>query len=401
MGRKPAGRIVLLATLALLAGACGGGPGASGPRALTIAVEGPMTGDAAITGKQILQGAQLAVAAINQGGGIDAGPLKGATLMLKQFDDKDDPASAATNARQIVSDASILAAVGAGFSDVSIAMAPVFERSGVAFLSTYGSSNKILDPAKKSVFVVPPTFDAYSYSVASMVGRQGIRSVGIVHLTGAYGELIDQYFVRRSHELGINVAADEAFNFGDTDFNAQLLKIRAASPDALVMIGLVDSDSLIVKQMGAVGLHVPVFDPGGITFNQDFLNLAGGSADGVIGNTPTDPQRRTAATQELVRRWNERYGTKIVPDPGAFTYEAVTAIARALARGASGRGDLARFLHQVTIDDTGVGPLSFSPAGARIGGRLWIFQIRGGSYAFQTGFAQRAVFDLQEIPLER
>lgn len=401
MSRRPTVRLATLALLALLVSACAGGSGSSSAKTLTIAVEGPFTGDAAVTGKQIMQGAELAVATVNQGGGVQAAPVKGATLALKQFDDKDDPATSATNARQIVSDGSMLAAVGAGFSDVSIAMAPIFERSGVAFLSTYGSSNKILDPPKKAVFVVPPTFDAYSYSVADMVGRQAIKSVGIIHLTGAYGDLIDQYFVKRCSELGINVLANEAFNSGNTDFNAQLLRIKASGPQALVMIGLIDSDSLIVKQMAAVGLHVPVFDPGGITFNQDFLTLAGGSSDGVTGNTPTDPQRATAATQDLVRRWSAAYGTKIVPDPGAFTYEAVTAIARALADGASGRGDLARFIHRVEISDTGVGALSFSSAGARVGGRLWVFQIRSGSFVFQTGFAQRGVFDLQEIPLER
>lgn len=365
-----------------------------------IAVLGPMTGDGAVTGEQLTQGAELAADQINGGGGVGGGPLEGATIEIAAFDDQNDPQQSVTNARQIVGDDDLIATVGAGYSDVSIAVAPVFERAGMTFMSTYGSANTILEPAKENVFVVPPTFDAYGYSIAYTMAADGVESAAILHLTGVYGELIAEYTARGLDEQGITVTETQPFNFGDNDFRTQIAKLQSSDPEALVIVGLVDSNTLILNQAEEAGWEVPVYDPGGISFNQSFLDLAKDNAEGVVANTPSDPDRDTQATQALFDAWDDAYGTNIVPDAGAFTYEAVLAIGEALEMGASGREDLAGFVHDVSIEDTGVGPLSFSPEGARLGGRLWIFEIENGEFVFRHGYAQQGVFELEEIPLE-
>jgi branched-chain amino acid transport system substrate-binding protein len=368
---------------------------------ITIGVGGPLTGSAAITGKQIVHGAQLAVARINSAGGIKGGPHKGAMLKLKTFDDKDDPQTAATLARQITSDSSLVAYVGSGFSDAAIAQAPVFERANMPFLAAYASANTILQPAKKNVFIVPPTFDAYAYSIANTIASQGIKKIGVIHLTGTYGELIAKYLAQRLTALGIKVVSSQPFNFGDSDFRVQLGKIKSAGAAGLAMVGLVDSDTLILKQAKQVGLNVPAFDPGGIVFSQEFLNAAGSLANGLYGNTPTDPQRSTKAAKALIGSYKAKYGTSVVPDPAAFAYEGIQAVATALGNGANGRSDLSSYLHKIHIPDTGIGPLSFSSGGARLGGRLWIFTIKNKHFVFKLGYEQVGLFKVKRISLER
>lgn len=374
---------------------------AQSEKKIMIAVGGPMTGDDAAAGKQILDGAQFAVDHINGQGGIAAGPMKGATIEIKVFDDKDDPQLGVTVARQVTSDNSFLAYVGSALSDVSKAEGPVFERAEMPLLSVYAAANSILDPPKKYVFIFPPTFDAYAYSVANMLGKNKVPSVGVIHLTGTYGSLMSEFFVKRCKELGIDVVGNEPFNFGDTDFRAQLTKIKANNPKAMALIGLIGSDALQLKQMKELGLSVPAYDGGGVTFNQDFLNAAGSEAEGLIGPTPTDPQRKTPATEQLIQLWNAKYHTTVIPDASAFTWEAFLAIKQAVEAGATGRKELAQYLHNIKIDDTGIAPLAFAPSGARTGGRLWIYQVQNGQFKFLTGYVQKGTFDLQEIPLER
>ena len=377
-----------------------GAPHSADAKVVTIAIGGPFTGDAALDGQEIYQGASLATKAINAAGGIPAGPLKGAKISLVKFDDKDDPQTGVIVARNVISNNSILAYVGSALSDVSVAQAPFFERSQMPFLSVYASANTILEPAKHYVFVVPPTFDAYSYSVADTIAADHIRSVGVIHLTGTYGELITQYLVQRLHQLGVPVVASEAFNFGDTDFRAQLARIKAGNPQALAMVGLTDSDTLILKQAGQLGLNVPAFDPGGIDFSQTFLNEAGSLANGLTGNTPTDPNRKTPATQRLVAAWKAAYGTSVVPDPGAFAWGAIQAVVAAAEAGGTTRQSLAQHLHSIYIPDTSTGPLSFAPDGSRIGAALWIYHIDNGAFKFLDGYEQKAVFDVVQVPLE-
>jgi branched-chain amino acid transport system substrate-binding protein len=369
-------------------------------KVVTFAIGGPFTGDAALDGQEIYQGASLAANEINAAGGIPAGPLKGAKISLVKFDDKDDPQTGVIVARDAISNNSILAYVGSALSDVSVAQAPFFERAQMPFLSVYASANTILQPAKNFVFVVPPTFDAYSYSIADTIAADHIRSVGVIHLTGTYGELITQYLVQRLHQLGVPVVADEAFNFGDTDFRAQLARIKAGNPRALAMVGLTDSDTLILKQAGQLGLNVPAFDPGGIDFSQTFLNEAGALANGLTGNTPTDPTRNTPATHRLVAAWKATYGTSVVPDPGAFAWAAIQAAVAAIEAGGTTRESLARHLHSIYIPDTSTGPLSFAPDGARIGAALWIYHIEDGAFKFLDGYEQKAMFDVARVPLE-
>jgi len=384
--------------------ATGGSTTTGGPKKVVIAVGGPFSGDAKPTGDQIRAGAKLAADQINAAGGITGGPLKGAQIEIDDgFDDADVPKQAVENIRKVVDDSKYIAFVGSGLSDGSVAAAPVASQAGLTYMAAYASSPKILAAAnaQKSVFVVPPTFPAYSFSVADQLVKKGLKRPGIIHAPGTYGDGITDFFVERLKASGITPVDTEVFQFGDADVTTQLGKIKAADADSLVMVGLAADDANIVKQAEQVGLSVPVFDPGGITNSDSFLTTAGAFANGVVGNTPSDAQRGTPAAVALREAYTAATNETVVPDPAVFAYEGVQAVAAGLADGAGTRLDLSDHLHKISIADTGVGPLSFAPDGSRVGGRLYIFQVQGGTPVFTTGYEQTGPKEIKEIPLER
>jgi branched-chain amino acid transport system substrate-binding protein len=398
--------LALVLGLAVAATACGGddeastAPGGEGGT-ITVALGGPFSGSSKPTGDKIRAGATLAAAEINDAGGIADGPRKGARIVFREFDDAGLPANGASNMRAIIDDRDVVAFVGSGISDVSVAMAPTASREGFPFLSAYASSPKILEAAadKKSVFVVPPTFPAYAFSVTDELLRAGHTRPGVINLTGTYGDGVADLVVERLRENGLSPVAKESFTSSDTDFRPQLARIKGANPDSLVMVGLANIDALIVTQADQLGLKVPVFDPGGITNNDVFLKGAGPLANGVVGNTPTLAGRDTAATRSLRERYTRTTGESVVPDPAVFAYEGVRAVAAAFAAGASGRSDLAEHIRRISIDDTGVGPLRFAQDGSRIGGRLYVFRITDGRPEFIRGYEQTGPREIKEIPL--
>jgi branched-chain amino acid transport system substrate-binding protein len=408
--------LVSLALVALGAAACSGGsdtagsgssvaPSSAAPSSagsVTIAVGGPYSGSEKGTGDQIQAGAKLAVDQINKAGGITAGPRKGAMLELKPFDDADDPAKSASTVRDMISDSSIVGFVGSGLSDGAIAAAPIASRANFPYLSAYASSEKILAAAtgSKSVFVVAPTFPAYAISVTDELIAAGRKRVAVLHLMGTYGEGIAKYVDSRLKEAGLTPVSESTFTFTDTDFRTQLAKAKAAKPDALVMVGLPDSDASILKQASMLGLKVPAYDPGGITNSDTFLKNAGALAEGVVGNSPSDIQRNTPAATALRTDYKTATGESVVPDPAAFAYEGVEAIASAFADGATGRDDLAAHLHAIKIDDTGVGPLSFAADGSRIGGILYVFTIKNGVPVFTAGYQQTDPTAVTKVALQ-
>ncbi|MGI9023413.1 MAG: ABC transporter substrate-binding protein, partial [Acidimicrobiales bacterium] len=271
------------------------------------------------------------------------------------------------------------------------------------YMTVLASSPKILDAAtaQKSVFVVPPTLPAYSFSVADELVQQGFKRPAILHAAGTYGDGIADYFVQRLKEKGLEPVANETFQFGDASFTTQLGRIKAQGPDSLVMVGLATDDALIVRQAEQLGLDVAVFDPGGITYADSFLADAGPMANGVVGNTPTDALRNTPAAVALRQAYIAATQESVVPDPAVFAYEGVLAVAAGFADGAATRLDLSDHIHAISIADTGVGPLKFGPDGSRLGGRLYIFQIVGGVPVFTTGYEQTGPMAVAEIRLER
>ncbi|HEX3621279.1 MAG TPA: ABC transporter substrate-binding protein [Acidimicrobiales bacterium] len=407
----------LLALLMVGAAACGsgksstsssattvaGGTGAGAVKPVTIALGGPFSGSEAPTGNQIRAGAKLAVDQLNAAGGVKAGPLKGATIALKEFDDADDPARAAANVRTMVDDSSVLAFVGSGLSDASIAAAPVASQGNFPYLAAYASSEKILSAATgaKSVFVVAPTFPAYAFSVVDELLKAGLKKPAIIHLSGTYGDGIAGLAVQRLKDKNVTAVANESFTFTDTQFGTQLAKIKAASPDSLIMVGLADSDALILKQADGLGLRIPAFDPGGITNSATFLSDAGPLAEGVVGNSPTDAARNTPAAKALRDSYTAATKESFVPDPAVFAYEGVQAVAAALADGATSRSTLVDHLHSISIADTGVGPLKFAADGSRIGGRLYIFKVKDGKPVVSTAYEQTGPAEVKEVPLDR
>lgn len=376
-------------------------PGAGGT--ITLAIGGPFSGSEKPTGDQLLAGAQLAVAMVNAAGGITAGPRRGAQLRLKQFDDADDPGKAATELRDAIGDSSVSGFVGSGLSDASIAAAPIASRADFPYVAAYASSPLILSAATaaKSVFVVPPTFPAYSLSVTDELLAAGHTRPALIHLTGTYGEGITKYVVERLGKAGITPVSNTSFGFDDTDFRTQLAKAKAARPDSLVLVGLVDSDAALLKQAAQVGLKLPAYDPGGITNSDTFLSDAGPLAEGLVGNSPSDAARATSAAAALRSAYEKATGQSVIPDPAAFSYESVLAVAAAFADGATGRSDLAAHLHRISLADTGLGPLSFAPDGSRLGGTLYVFTITDGKPVFSAGYEQTGPDAVKRVALQR
>jgi len=296
-----------------------------------------------------------------------------------------------------------VAFVGSGLSDASVAAAPAASQAGLSYLAAYASSPKILDAARalKSVFVLPPTFPAYSFSVADELLKAGFKKPAIIHVPGTYGDGITDYFVQRLKDKAVSVVANEVFQLKDPSVTTQLGRIKAAGPDSLVMVGLAPDDANIVKQADQIQLKVPIYDPGGVTNRDSFLRDAGSLANGVVGTSPSDPARNTPAAKALLSAYTAATKESVLPDPAAFAYEGVQAVAAGFADGAAGRLDLSDHLHRIAIADTGVGPLKFAPDGSRVGGRLFIFTIVAGKPVFRAAYEQTGPTAVAPIPLDR
>jgi branched-chain amino acid transport system substrate-binding protein len=393
------------AGLTMTLAACGSGTsstssGSGSSKTFTLAVVGPMTGDAQADGLHIKQGADLAAEEIDNAGGVASGPYAGAKIVIQAFDDTESVDKSVSIANQIASDDHFWAFLGTGFSDAAIATAPVLDRANVSYLSTYASSAKIIATPRHSVFVVPPTFPAYAFSAADRAYKLGYRKAGILKANAGFGLQMADLFAEEFTRDGGQVVDNQPYTLGDKNTQGIVAHIVQQQPDVVAMAGLTGDDTTQLKQLHDIAPTLPVVDTEAVLFSQNFLDLAGPLAEVAVGQTPSDPDRNTDAAKHLRDAFRAKYGTAIIPDPAAFTYEAVHAIAKALEAGPADRTKLADALHNVDIPDTGIGELKFDSGGARLGGILWYFHVKAGKFVFDTGYQQTAPTTVKEVPLQ-
>jgi branched-chain amino acid transport system substrate-binding protein len=222
----------VLATLAL-----GAGLSSAAMADITIGVSVPMTGPASGLGIPMSNGVKMWPATV-----------AGEKLNVIILDDATDPTKGTQNARRFVTENKVDLIVGSGATPVGIAMAAVALESK--------TPQMVLSPIG-----LPPGQDAWSFRMPqsngvmanAMVGhmvKNGVKTVGFIGYTDAYGEQWLQALTPLLEKAGIRMTVTERFARADTSVTAQALKIASANPDAVVVVA--SGSGAAMPQLGIV-----------------------------------------------------------------------------------------------------------------------------------------------------
>ena len=243
--------VLLLAAMAALPV----GPAAA--QDVVIGVAAPMTGNLAQIGKQFAEGAQLAADEVNAKGGI-----KGKKVVIRVEDDKGDPKDAATVAQKFASDDAVLAVLGHYSSSACFAAIPIYTKARLATITPSASHTDLTKQGGKYMFRMWSPISVYVPDLAQYtVKKLGKKNIGVVYVQNDWGIQTKDYFVKEVEKLGARVAALEVVYDKDTDFKAQLTKVKAANPDALAILtyyttgALRDAPGAEPGHHGAAGRH--------------------------------------------------------------------------------------------------------------------------------------------------
>lgn len=179
-------------------------------------------------------------------------------------------------------------------------------------------------------------------------------------------------FSQSGHELlkkalndnGVEILTTETFETGDTDFSAQLTRIKNSNPDAIFISSLPVEAGEILIQGRQLGIDDAVPFIVILTFTQDEIQRAGAAAEGAITFTAWTSSAETPGNQAFVANYRAKYGT----DPNVFaaqSYAAVYILAEAISdaqsidsgaiRDAMANIDVPTVLGQFSFDQNGDG----------------------------------------------
>jgi branched-chain amino acid transport system substrate-binding protein len=338
--------IFQLPAAALVAGAAI--PAFAADKTLTVGINLPLTGADAHDAELIKDGALLALDEANAQGGV-----AGYTINVMVLDDgtatagQYDPAQAATNARKMVADSSVVAAIGPQMSGSGKAMSPILSQGNLAIITPSSTNPDITDPkfagqyrpAGKAIYFRTVTTDAFQGpNMANyFFDTLKVKSVYVLDDSGAYGVGIADAFQRQAEKRGIKVLGRDQLNPKEADYTTVLTKIKSLNPDALYYGGVGQAGVKVVKQSYDI-LPKMLKSGGDGMYSAEVLKGAGfPAAEGWYATTASPDLVSSPETKPFVERFAKKYGQQ--PENYSITaYDAALVILDAIKRvAASGK----------------------------------------------------------------
>jgi len=281
-------KIFTMLTLALCAMSLVLSCKAKGSDSVSIGAIFPLSGSVAFYGNESRDGALLAIEEINAAGG-----LLGKKLVLISEDDEGDAAKAVNALTKLTTRDKVSFVIGSSTSGPTQAMSTLAQSNKVVLVSPSATN---INVTKAGDYIFRACFiDPFQGVVGAdfAYGTLGSRRAAILYDAGAdYNAGLADSFRNQFKAIGAQVVADEAYQSGDVDFNAQITRIKAANPDVVYLPNYYNDVSLQAKQLRDQGITCALVGGDGwdsLTENAGDEILNGFWSSGFASDT-TDPK---------------------------------------------------------------------------------------------------------------
>jgi branched-chain amino acid transport system substrate-binding protein len=317
-------------------------------KVIKIGADLSLTGADAESATRVKDGIILAIDAANKNKTVP-----GYTFELMTLDDgtatsgQYDPAQAATNARKMVSDQDVVAAIGPQMSGAGKAMAPILSQGDLATITPSSTNPDITSPkfaeqyrpAGKPIYFRTVTTDAFQGpNMANYMAEVlKIKSVYILDDSGAYGVGLADAYQAQIEKKGVKILGRDRLDPKAADYSAVLTKIKALNPQALYYGGVGQAGIKLAKQ--AYDIIPDVIKAGGDgVVGASFLNGTGfPAAEGWYGTLASPHVTGDTKAADFVKEFTARFG--VAPEDYSITaYDGTLVIIDAVKRvAASGK----------------------------------------------------------------
>lgn len=290
--------------------ACGekggdGGSGGSGGDTIKLGWMGSLTGDQAAYGKCESQTLMMLVEEKNAEGGI-----LGKQIELICYDTKGDAQEAVNVAKRLCAQDKVCAIIGPNASGQCIAIQSVLDEYKISDMSTVATNEKVTmqeDGVLKEYNFRVCFLDPQQGNIAGSFVKDYLKfdkAAVLYDVNDDYALGLKDNFIRVFEEKGGTVVAQEGYTAGDTDFTAQLTKIKEAGPQIIFTPIFYQDYIMMHKQARTLGIELPFL--GGDGCASEVLFDAADELDGsyVINHVSLVDPTADAYRARYSERWN-------------------------------------------------------------------------------------------------
>lgn len=347
-------RFLAILSLGILAlTACESG-GDQGP--IKIGFLGPLTGDAAPYGVDMLNGTKMAVEEINAAGGI-----KGRMIELIAEDGRCTGADAASATQKLVNVDKVVAILGGGCSGETLAAAPIAEAAGVVMISPLSSSPDVT-MAGDFIFRNYPSDALKTKAMAAFLREEGLTKLAMISENTDFAQAFRASLKKDFGEE--NIVFDEVVEPGTKDY--RMLATRLKDVDFNIFFPNAQTDAAMAAMMQQIreqGLTQQAISHD-VADSVTLAELAPEAVEGMyIVNVPTAGEGGDFQT-----KFDQKFGgAQATIAFAAHAYDAMGVLAKAIeAAGANGTA-IKDHLYSMTPYDGVVGKFSFDRNGDVVG----------------------------------
>lgn len=284
----------------------------------------PLSGSIMVPqGKQMLQGATLAIEEANKKGGYHNMPFK---LMVHN-----DVGLWGAAANEVVKmdDEKVWAFVGSIDDIVShVALRAALKLE--IFMVCTGDSDPTFTETNIpwTLRVISDDRQAVYALIHQIYIKDGHSRVAIIRTGARYGRVAFKIFSENATRVGHPIIIEERFADGETDFKSQLERIMVTNPDAILVWGNAKESALILQQARTIGLKQPVYCSDRIV-NPEFLKIAGNLAEGIVTTCQYNPESDNPKLKVFKANYIKRFGQE--PDVfAAHAYDGMNLLIAAI-----------------------------------------------------------------------
>lgn len=225
-----------------------------GPDEIRFGQSAALSGPAAELGIEMQRGIQAAFAEANAAGGVD-----GRKVRLISRDDRYEPEAAIANTEALIHEDEVFALIGAVGTPTSAAAEPIAQAAGVPFIAPFTGAEFLRSPDLSDVVNIRASyFEETETIVERLVNEAGVRRIAILFQDDSYGRTGLEGVTRALARRDMEPVATGTYLRNTTAVKTALLGIRAAAPEAIVIIGAYQPSAVFTQWARKLGLDAVI-----------------------------------------------------------------------------------------------------------------------------------------------
>jgi len=344
-------------------------------KTITLAFQGPLTGEQATVGQDELAGMRYAIK-VWSAKKENKGKYK---IKVVLADDQGDPAQAAKVAPGIASNKNIIGLVGAAYSGATIASLPFYKQRNLPMISPSATRVSITDPAAGNIGF--PVFhrvvarDDLQGPALFKLATKGVSSpkVFVVDDQSAYGIGLVAYM--KPSIPAAQLAGFDSVPSATTDWSATISKVRSQGANVVIYTGYYPQAAPFFKQLRDSG-YTGILAGGDGVLSPSFPSLAPASVlNGVritAGTLPLvdiDPKLEA----DFVKRMGKPSGVYV-----ELSIDATNVFLSCITKGVSTRDAMLKCVKSFKGKSVTGATFSFDQYGDVSGGGINGFEVKDG-----------------------